>query len=209
MRKVVKRWPESGAAQCIPILRRRTGAHEHPGAANFRGFFPLRPRGTCVPRHCDSAQTALQRYARQPRDRRASRTPSAALRAPLRGPLGVGTVRIEGAGDSVQITGKDGVTTVLRDVEAELYYRYGWTIPVESLRYWVLGIPDPRVPSQTEFDELDRVRHLRQRGWDVEVDRYREAGGQQMPARLVATSNETKVRIIIDRWIFREIVASP
>ena len=129
--------------------------------------------------------------------------------ATLSGPLGVGTVRIEGAGDSVQITGKDGVTTVLRDVEAELYYRYGWTIPVQSLRYWVLGIPDPRVPSQTEFDELDRVRHMRQRGWEVDIDRYREAGGQQMPARLVATSNETKVRIIIDKWIFREIVASP
>ncbi len=132
-----------------------------------------------------------------------------AFSATLSGPLGVGTVRIEGAGDAVQITGKDGVTTVLRDVEAELYYRYGWTIPVESLRYWVLGVPDPRVPAQTEFDELERVRHMRQRGWDVEVDRYREAGGQQMPARLVATSNETTVRIIIDKWIFREIVASP
>ena len=132
-----------------------------------------------------------------------------AFSATLSGPLGIGTVRIEGNGDGVQISDKDGVTTVLRDVEAELYYRYGWTIPVESLRYWVLGIPDPRVPAQTEFDELDRVRHLQQRGWSVEVGRYREAGGQQMPARLVATSNQTSVRMVIDKWIFREFVAPP
>ncbi len=125
-----------------------------------------------------------------------------AFRATLSGPLGIGTVRIEGDGDSIEITDKDGVTTVLTDVESELYYRYGWTIPVESLRYWVLGIPDPRVPAQTEFDELERIRHLQQRGWDVEVGRYREAGGQQMPARLVATGNETTVRMVIDKWIF-------
>ena len=123
--------------------------------------------------------------------------------ATLSGPLGIGTVRIEGDSDGVEITDKDGVTTVLKNVEAELYYRYGWTIPVESLRYWVLGIPDPRVPAQTEFDELERVRHLQQRGWDVEVGRYREAGGQQMPARLVATGKETTVRMVIDKWIFR------
>lgn len=126
-----------------------------------------------------------------------------AFSATLSGPLGIGTVRIEGDSHGIEITDKDGVTTVLKNVEAELYYRYGWTIPVESLRYWVLGIPDPRVPAQTEFDEFERVRHLQQRNWDVEVGRYREAGGQQMPARLVATSNETTVRMVIDKWIFR------
>lgn len=132
-----------------------------------------------------------------------------AFSATLSGPLGIGTVRIEGDGSGVQITDKDGVTTVLTDVESELYYRYGWTIPVESLRYWVLGIPDPRVPAQTEFDELDRLSHLQQRGWGVEVGRYREAGGQQMPARLVASSNETTVRMVIDKWVFLERVTSP
>ena len=125
------------------------------------------------------------------------------FRATLSGPLGIGTVLIEGDGDGIEITDKDGVMTVLTDVEAELYYRYGWTIPVTSLRYWVLGIPDPRVPAQTEFDEQNRLRHLRQGGWGVEVGRYREAGGQQMPARLVATSDETTVRMVIDKWIFR------
>ncbi len=129
----------------------------------------------------------------------------ASFRATVSGPLGIGTVRIEGDGDSVEITDKDGTATVLQDVEMELYYRYGWTIPVESLRYWVLGIPDPRVPAATEFDDLDRVSRIEQRGWNVDVGAYREAGGQQMPARLVASSRETSVRLVIDKWIFREV----
>ncbi len=127
------------------------------------------------------------------------------FRATVSGPLGIGTIRIEGDGDSVEITDKDGTATVLQDIEMELYYRYGWTIPVESLRYWVLGIPDPRVPVETEFDEFDRVSHMKQRGWSVDVGAYREAGGQQMPARLVANSRETSVRLVIDKWVFREV----
>ncbi len=127
------------------------------------------------------------------------------FRATVSGPLGIGTIRIEGDGGAVEITDKDGTATVLQDVEMELYYRYGWTIPVESLRYWVLGIPDPRVPAETEFDDLDRVSHMKQRGWSVDVGAYREAGGQQMPARLVAKSRETSVRLVIDKWVFREV----
>ena len=125
--------------------------------------------------------------------------------ATVSGPLGIGTVRIEGNVEGVKITDKNGTTTVLRDIESELYYRYGWTIPVESLRYWVLGIPDPRVPAETDFDDHDRVSHMKQRGWSVDVGRYREAGGQQMPARLVASSRETSVRLVIDKWVFREV----
>lgn len=130
-----------------------------------------------------------------------------AFSATVSGPLGIGTVRIEGDVDGrVQITDKDGVRTVLRDVEQELYYRYGWTIPVQSLRYWVLGIPDPRIPATTEFDDQERVTHLEQRGWGVDVGRYREAGGQLMPARLIAGSKETTVRMIIDNWVFLTVV---
>ena len=48
-----------------------------------------------------------------------------------------------GDGQSVMLTEEDGVKTVLQDAEMELRWRYGWTIPVSSLRYWALGIPDP------------------------------------------------------------------
>lgn len=126
------------------------------------------------------------------------------FRATVGGPLGIGTVRIAGDGDEVTFTDKEGKTTVLHDVEADLYYRYGWTIPVESLRFWALGIPDPRVPAETEFGDNGALEKLRQRGWQVDIGRYREAGGQQMPSRLTASNSETKVRLVIDKWIFYE-----
>jgi len=123
--------------------------------------------------------------------------------ARLSGPLGVGTVLLEGQGRTVAITDKDGVTTVLQDVEPELQRRYGWTIPVDSLRYWALGIPDPRLPAATQFAETGELERLEQRGWVVDISRYRDAGGgQMMPARLSAAGPGTTVRLVIDRWAF-------
>jgi outer membrane lipoprotein LolB len=125
-----------------------------------------------------------------------------AFNATVGGPLGMGTVRIEGDGNSVLLTDKDGEETVLDDAEAELRWRYGWTIPVASLRYWALGIPDPAYPAVTGFDDDGRLARLEQSNWVVEISRYREGGGQQMPRILSATNPDTRVRMVIDRWLF-------
>jgi len=125
-----------------------------------------------------------------------------AFSATVSGPLGIGTVRIEGDGETVILTDKDGVRTALSDAEAELQYRYGWTIPVSSLRYWVLGIPAPVTPAQTEFNSIGQLVKLAQRDWTVTISRYRQAGGQPMPNRLSASNADTRVRIVIDKWLF-------
>ncbi len=124
--------------------------------------------------------------------------------ATVGGPLGIGTVRIEGDDDVIVLTDEDGVETVLIDPEAELYYRYGWTIPVASLRYWALGIPDPSLPAETAFDEDGHLILIEQSQWQVEISRYREAAGQQLPRSLTASNPDTRVRMVIDRWNFFE-----
>ena len=125
-----------------------------------------------------------------------------AFTATVGGPLGIGMVRIEGDDRSIVLTEKDGAETVLVDAELELYYRYGWTIPIASLRYWALGIPDPRTPAETQIDERGRLVQLRQNDWVVEISRYREEAGQDMPRNLTATNTNTRVRMVIDKWIF-------
>lgn len=122
--------------------------------------------------------------------------------ASVSGPLGVGTVRIQGDERQVRITDSDGEVLEMRDAESELYQRYGWTIPVESLRYWALGIPDPHSPAQTELGGDGRLARLEQRGWNVSIDEYREGGGQAMPRRLTATNHDTRVRLVIHDWTF-------
>lgn len=122
--------------------------------------------------------------------------------ATVSGPLGIGTVRLEGDDRSITLTDNDGVRTELEDAELELRYRYGWTIPVASLRYWALGIPDPGQPAETVLNDDGQLASLAQGGWSVDISRYDEGGGQRMPGRLTAENSDTRVRLVIDHWIF-------
>ncbi len=122
--------------------------------------------------------------------------------ATVSGPLGIGTVRLEGNGRRVQLIDNDGNRTVLEDAERDLYLRYGWTIPVRSLRYWALGIPDPELPAETLLGDDGQLRSLAQGGWQVDITRYGEGGGQSMPTRLKAASEQTRVKLAIHKWSF-------
>lgn len=124
------------------------------------------------------------------------------FQATVSGPLGIGTVRIEGEGASAVLTDKDGVQTELQNVEQQLLHRYGWTIPVKSLRYWALGIPDPDGDAQTMLNEDHQLARLEQGGWTLNIASYKANSGQSMPNRLSATKFETRVRIVIDKWKF-------
>jgi outer membrane lipoprotein LolB len=124
------------------------------------------------------------------------------FRASIGGPLGAGTVRITGFGSKFTITDKDGTEVEIRDAETELQAMYGWTIPVDSLRFWALGIPDPQQPASMEFDGDGLLTTLEQQGWRVAIDQYRQAGGQAMPRRLTARSDQGKVVLVIDDWAF-------
>jgi len=76
------------------------------------------------------------------------------------------------------------------------------TIPVDSLRFWALGIPHPAYPATVEFDGAGLLATLEQQGWRVAIDQYRPAGGQAGHRRLTALSEQGKVVMVIDDWAF-------
>lgn len=125
------------------------------------------------------------------------------FRATVSGPLGIGTIRIEGDGRQVTVIDKDGELWQLPDPEVDLQVMYGWTIPVASLRYWALGIPQPEALAFTKFNEDGQLESLEQGNWHVQIAQYRDGGGQLMPRRLTAVSGDNKVRLVIDNWTFR------
>jgi outer membrane lipoprotein LolB len=132
------------------------------------------------------------------------RQDGAAFSASVGGPLGIGTVRLEGTGERVRVTDDDGKVTELEDADAGLRRLYGWTLPVTSLRYWALGIPDPATPAETEIDPHGRLTRLVQRDWTLTVTAYDEDAGRLLPRRMTAVNHDTRVRLVIDDWTFHD-----
>ncbi|MCC6207197.1 MAG: outer membrane lipoprotein LolB [Gammaproteobacteria bacterium] len=79
---------------------------------------------------------------------------------------------------------------------------FGWSAPVDSLRYWILGIPQPRYQAVTRLDDLGRLSRLEQQGWNVEYPQYTAVGGdpRDLPRKLMLEGEPLRIRLVIDSW---------
>jgi outer membrane lipoprotein LolB len=86
------------------------------------------------------------------------------------------------------------------DVIAQLESRLGFDLPLDPLRFWLLGAPDPGSPFELSRNEQDRAAHLAQDGWDIDYSRYMPDDGDLLPALLVLQRQGVRVRIAVDHW---------
>lgn len=113
-----------------------------------------------------------------------------ALRVGLEGPLGMGAS--EWAFDSTRSD----------ESIAELERRIGVALPITSVRYWALGVPDPALAVQSVEVIDERLQSLQQRGWSIRYLDYARVPGAsfELPRRVQLDSAEVRVRIFIDSW---------
>lgn len=121
--------------------------------------------------------------------------------ARFRGPLGVGGFHIEGEPGRLALETSDGEQFVFTDPEAELAAELGWRVPLASMRYWMLGVADPRAGDAEEMlDDEGRLSRLEQRDWTVDYTSYRSFDGATLPRKLVMDNGELRIRLAVDNW---------
>lgn len=118
----------------------------------------------------------------------------------FRGPFGFGGFRIHGDLDRLRIKTTRGDEILLDDPEAEMAERFGWSLPVYSMRYWILGVSDPGAVAEEVVDDSGMLLELTQNGWQVRYDGYSEAGGTLLPRKIVMESEDVRIRVVADRW---------
>ena len=114
----------------------------------------------------------------------------------LSGPFGVGALVLERTPDGLSLNGappSDAVTNQLQE-------KLGFELPLEHLRFWLLGVPDPSAAFELKRNEQDRASQLRQADWSIDYDRYMPVAGDLLPAHLVLSREGVRVRIAVDHW---------
>ena len=124
-----------------------------------------------------------------------------AFRIRLSGPLGQGVMELASAADGgVELRTGEGVYRA-DSAEALLLERTGWTLPLEGLRYWILGGAEPGAAvSELDLDALGRPRRLEQSGWRIEYQRFAEIDGVTLPVRLDLHHPRFRARLLVSRW---------
>lgn len=118
----------------------------------------------------------------------------------FRGPFGFGGFRIHGDLDRLRIKTTSGEELLMTDPEAEMHDRFGWSLPVYSMRFWIVGVSDPGMTADETVDDEGMLLELSQNGWDVSFDGYRVEDGLLLPKKIVMESGDVRIRVVADRW---------
>jgi outer membrane lipoprotein LolB len=114
----------------------------------------------------------------------------------LSGPFGIGALVLKQTPEGLSLNGAPPSDAVLSSVQEKL----GFDPPIENLRYWLLGVPNPKSTFELSRNDQDRAKVLNQAGWNIAYDRYTPVAGDLLPSRLVLTAGNVRVRIVIDHW---------
>lgn len=118
----------------------------------------------------------------------------------LSGPLGIGGLHVVADGATLDVETSQGQRLASDEARAELEEKLGFEPPLASLRYWLLGVPDPGRPAIETVGTDQRLAALVQDGWQIAYTAYLEADGYALPQRLSMRRGDVRVRLIVDRW---------
>ena len=120
----------------------------------------------------------------------------------FRGPLGFGGVRIHGdLSEEVWVKTTRGEEFFLQDIEVDMQSHLGWSMPINSLRFWSLGITDPEQDAEVVLNENDLLDELMQGDWKVVYEEYMDVDGVMMPRKFKINGPKTKIKMLINEWV--------
>ncbi|HKQ14450.1 MAG TPA: lipoprotein insertase outer membrane protein LolB [Steroidobacteraceae bacterium] len=121
----------------------------------------------------------------------------------IRGPVGVGSVRLQLRGDpghpDLKLETGNGRKLESDDAWNELEARLGAPVPAGNLRYWILGLAAPGEHVWHE-QSSDGIVTLEQGGWRIDYQRYSTEPGARVPVKMNASNGTARVRIVVDSW---------
>jgi len=116
----------------------------------------------------------------------------------LSGPLSQGLVSIILQRDLIYINEGDGIDHLAHDPEAALKARLGFSVPLKSLRCWILGIPNNEAPWQPLATGPEGG--FMQQGWRIIPSSAVTVEGYSLPGRLLVEGGGVRIKIIVDQW---------
>ena len=116
--------------------------------------------------------------------------------------LGMGSTRLKGTPDFIELTMPGGEVYMSGDPEALVEAATGWQLPLGNLTRWIKGLPGNDGSYRLLFDDEGQLALIRQQGWEIRYDRRERfiEAYPALPARLTAVKDEKRVRLVVSDW---------
>lgn len=116
------------------------------------------------------------------------------------GPFNQGGVSIVLQDDLILIRDDRGGVKTSRDAAGLVRQELGYPVPLASLRYWVIGVPQPAQDAIPRYDAMGLLRELHQDGWSLDYEAFMPVQGLALPQKLLAQDDEMKLKLVVDEW---------
>ena len=120
-------------------------------------------------------------------------------------PMGQGAVLINGDSNGVKISLADGRTEYSNDADELFSSMTGLSLPVNGLQDWLRGMPVQGEEIQyISWNEPGQLYKLEQRGWQVEMGRYKAVADYELPHAFYLEREdrpELSVRLLVREWL--------
>jgi outer membrane lipoprotein LolB len=128
----------------------------------------------------------------------------------LFGPLGMGAITIQSSPGQFTLQTNKG-TYHATSPEALIKQQLGWTLPLGSMRYWILGMPDPNFTvSHINLDHYHRLHRLTQAGWDIQYGSFTRLNRYDVPSRITMNyKDQFFIKLVIQSWSTTSPKAKP
>ena len=121
-------------------------------------------------------------------------------RVVLSGPFGAGATEVSDVGGALSVITSRGQHLGNAAARAVLERQLGFNPPLRSLRYWILGVPDPSLPASLKLDAAQRLSRLEQAGWSITYRAYSPVGAEWLPRLLTVRRAAVRLRMVVDTW---------
>lgn len=119
----------------------------------------------------------------------------------LTGPLGETRARLNATPGLATLELPNEPVLSSPNTELLLADHFGWAVPVESLKFWVRGLPDAN-SEQVQLDPEGRLQTFESRGWQVRYLEWQQANGLTLPKRLEARNDQLQLKLSLHDWHF-------
>ncbi|MDH5191110.1 MAG: lipoprotein insertase outer membrane protein LolB [Gammaproteobacteria bacterium] len=117
-------------------------------------------------------------------------------------PMGQGGAHIKGNNKHVTLRSDEGKIFEANTAEELLTRHTGMRVPLEGMRFWARGLPEPDRPGIEKLNESGHLAELNQSDWLIEFMRYHRVKGHVLPGKVFMNTADLKVKIVIDKWEF-------
>ena len=117
----------------------------------------------------------------------------------LYGPLGQGavTIQLNSTGVTIDRGGGDLKTSI--NPEEFINQEVGLFVPVKSLRYWVIGVPE-------KSQDVTLIESgFEQAGWRNQYKTMQTVSNHVLPRNMTVTKDSVKLKLFIHQWMLDDI----